>query len=56
MLYNGFVISLFPIARTLHLPTCNVMNIALVQMAWFAHYSQQEMIQWLWAMGWWVRY
>ena len=31
-------------ARTLHLPTCNAMNIVLVQMAWFVHYSQKEMI------------
>ena len=36
----------------LHLPTCNVMNIVLVQTAWFVLYSQQEMIQWLWAMSW----
>ena len=30
------------------------MNIALVQTAWFVQCSQQEMIQWLWAMSWWV--
>ena len=32
------------------------MNIALVRMAWFVPYSQQEMIQWLWAISWWVRH
>ena len=36
----------------IHLPTCNVMHILFVQMAWSILYSQQEVIQWLWAMSW----
>ena len=36
----GLLFYCFPIARTLHLPTCNVMNIVLVWTAWFFHYSQ----------------
>ena len=33
LLYGGLVVFLFPITRILHLPTCNIMNVALVQMA-----------------------
>lgn len=45
---------MFLIVRTLQLPTCNVMNVALVQMALFVLCSQQKMIRWLWAMSSWV--
>ena len=47
---NCFIVSY--IARTLHLPTCNVMKVALVQLALFVLYSQQESIKSLWAMSW----
>ena len=55
-MYGRFVVSLFPIARTLQLPTYNVMNIMLVQTTWAILYSWQEVIQWLWAISWRVRH
>ena len=44
-LQGGFVVLLFLMARTLHLPTCNVMNVLLVQIAGLILLSQQKMFQ-----------